>query len=175
MTQDNKAIVAIWISAVWGNPWNSRIINELATADILFDHPLHEIKRGRASLTRFMTDYRAAFPDLAFQMVGQLVAEGNAVVARWEGGGTHTGPAFSDFRMGSLPSASGRKMKFAGVSDFRLEQGRIAEERGQIDALTAMMQLGLIRLPEPETIRVMPGSSLPPGWNNLPATSRAAR
>jgi steroid delta-isomerase-like uncharacterized protein len=169
MTQDNKAIVAIWISAFWGNPWNSRIINELATADFLFDHPLHEMKRGRASVSRFMTDYRAAFPDLAFQMVGNLVAEGNAVVAQWQGGGTHTGPAFCDFRMGSLPAASGRKMKFAGMSVFRLEHGRIAEERGQIDALTAMMQLGLIRLPEPATVKAAPGCVLPPGWNNMKA------
>ena len=121
MTQDNRTTVATWLREFWGNPWNPRIINELATADIVLHHPLHEPRRGRASLTRFMTDYREAFPDLNFQVAGNLIAEGNAVVARWEGGGTHTGTAFSDFRMGSLPAATGRKMRFAGTSVFRLE------------------------------------------------------
>jgi predicted ester cyclase len=175
MTRDNKAIVADWMREFWGNPWNPRIVNELATADILFHHPLYEPRKGRASLTRFMMDYREAFPDLNFQVVGNLIAEGNTLVGRWEGGGTHTGPAFSDFRMGSLPAASGRKMTFAGTSLFRVEQGRIAEELGQADALTAMFQLGLVRIPEPETVRAMPGRSLPPGWNNLPDFAKAGR
>jgi predicted ester cyclase len=172
MTQENKTIVATWFREFWGNPWNPRIVNELATADFLFHHPLHEPGRGRASVTRFMTDYLEAFPDLSFQVVGDLVAEGNTVVGRWVGGGTHSGPAFSDFRIGSLPAATGRKMKFSGTSVFRLEQGRTAEERGQADALTAMLQLGLLRFPEPETVRAMPGTLLPPGWNNMPVPAK---
>src|ERR1700733_10580377 len=58
MTPDNGTTVARWLKEFWGNSWNPRIINELATADIVFHHPLHEPKRGRASLTKFMTDYR---------------------------------------------------------------------------------------------------------------------
>jgi len=114
-----------------------------------------------------MTEFREAFPDLNFHGVGNLIAEGNYVVGRWEGGGTHTGPAFSDFRMGSIPAASGRKMKFSGTSVLRQEQGRIAEELGQEDALSAMLQLGLIRTPEPDASAGRPGGALPPGWNNM--------
>ena len=44
-----------------------------------------------------MTDFRAAFPDLNFWGTADLIAEGDYVVGRWAGGGTHTGPAFSDF------------------------------------------------------------------------------
>jgi predicted ester cyclase len=186
MVEENKTVVATWLREFWGSSWNPRIINELAAADINLHHHLHEPRRGRASVTRFMTDFREAFPDLCFQGAGDLIAEGNYVVARWEGSGTHTGPAFSDFRMGSLPAASGRKMKFTGTSVFRIDQGRIAEDLGQEDALTAMFQLGLIRLPEPqaEALAAMfqaglirapepaapvtrPGGSLPPGWNNM--------
>jgi hypothetical protein len=58
-------------------------------------------------------------------------------------------------------------MKFAGTSVLRVEQGRIAEELGQEDALTAMFQLGLIRAPEPDAAATKSGSSLPPGWNNM--------
>jgi hypothetical protein len=44
-----------------------------------------------------MTDFRSAFPDLNFWGTADLIAEGDYVVGRWEGGGTHTGPAFNVF------------------------------------------------------------------------------
>ena len=67
------------------------------------------------------------------------------MVGRWEGGGTHTGPAFSDFLAGSLPSASGRKMHFTGTTVLRVENGKIAEEIGLDDGVTALMQLGILK------------------------------
>jgi hypothetical protein len=50
--------------------------------------------------------FREAFPDLNFWGAADLIAEGDYVVGRWEGGGTHTGPVFSDFLAGSLPILS---------------------------------------------------------------------
>jgi SnoaL-like polyketide cyclase len=67
------------------------------------------------------------------------------VVGRWEGGGTHTGPAFSDFLVGSLPAASGRKMRFTGTTVLRVENGMIAEEVGLGDGVTALQQLGILK------------------------------
>jgi len=52
-----------------------------------------------------MIAFREAFPDLSFAGTADLIAEGDFVVGRWEGGGTHTGPAFSDFLAGALPRA----------------------------------------------------------------------
>jgi predicted ester cyclase len=173
--QDNKNIVARWLKEFWGNPWNPRIVNELATSDIFVHYPMHEPKKGRAAVQKFMTEFRDAFPDLNFWGVGNLIADGDFVVGRWEGGGTHTGQAFSDFRMGSIPAASGRKMKFAGTTVLRLENGRIAEELGQEDALSAMLQLGLICLPEPELAQARPGGPLPRGWNNMSGSSETGR
>ena len=63
-----------------------------------------------------MTDFRSAFPDLNFWGTADLIAEGDYVVGQWEGGGTHTGPAFNDFLVGGLPAATGRKMRFTGTS-----------------------------------------------------------
>jgi SnoaL-like polyketide cyclase len=51
-------------------------------------------------------------------------------LGRWDGGGTHTGHAFSDLSFGSLPAASGRKMRFTGTTVFRIENRKIAEEIG---------------------------------------------
>jgi predicted ester cyclase len=175
MTQENKIIVARWFKEFWGNPWNPRIVNEMATSDIFLHYPMHEPKKGRAAVTRFMTDFRNAFPDLCFRGVGNLIAEANYVVGRWEGGGTHTGPAFSDFRLGSIPAASGRKMNFTGTSVIRVEDGRIAEELGQEDALNALLQVGLIRLPDLLTAQERPGGALPRGWNNLAGFQKPGR
>jgi SnoaL-like polyketide cyclase len=67
------------------------------------------------------------------------------IVGRWEGGGTHTGPAFSDFLIGSLPAASGRKMHFTGTTVLRVVNGKIAEEIGLDDGVTALQQLGILK------------------------------
>jgi predicted ester cyclase len=92
-----------------------------------------------------MSGFREAFPDLNFWGAAELIAEGDYVVGRWEGGGTHTGPAFSDFLIGSLPAATGRKMHFTGTTVLRIENGKIVEEIGLDDGVTALQQLGLIR------------------------------
>ena len=102
-------------------------------------------RRGHADIKAFMSDFRAAFPDLNFWGVADLIAEGDLVVGRWEGCGTHTGPAFSDFLVGSLPAATGRKMHFTGTTVLRIENGKIVEEIGLDDGVTALKQLGLIR------------------------------
>jgi hypothetical protein len=65
-----------------------------------------------------------SFPDLNFWGAADLIAEGDYVVGRWEGGGTHTGPAFSDFLIGSLPAATGRKMHFTGTTVLKLKDGK---------------------------------------------------
>jgi predicted ester cyclase len=143
---DNKAIVGQWFAGFWGNPWNPGIIDELAAPDILLQYSLHAPRRGRKDVKAFMTEFRAAFPDLSFAGAADLIAEGDYVVGRWEGGGTHTGPAFSDFLIGgSLPAGSGRKMRFTGTTVLRVANGQIAEEIGLDDGVTALQQLGLIR------------------------------
>ena len=78
--QDNKNIVARWFKEFWGNPWNPRIVNELATSDIFVHYPMHEPKKGRAAVQKFMTEFRDAFPDLNFRGVGNLIADGDFVV-----------------------------------------------------------------------------------------------
>jgi predicted ester cyclase len=66
------------------------------------------------------------------------------VVGQWEGGGTHTGPAFDDLPIGSLPAGSGKKMHFTGTTVLRVENGMIAEEIGLDDGVAVLEQLGLI-------------------------------
>jgi len=142
---DNKAIVGRWFTDFWGKQCNLEIVDTLAAPNMLLQYSLHAPRRGHEDIKAFMTGFREAFPDLCFWGAAELLAEGDFVVGRWEGGGTHTGPAFSDFLVGALPAATGRKMRFTGTTVLRIEDGKIAEEVGLDDGVTALQQLGLIR------------------------------
>ena len=143
--QENKAVVGRWFKEFWGNPWNPKVVDNLAAPDILLQYSLHAPGRGREDVRAFMMAFREALHDLGFAGTADLIAEGDFVVGRWEGGGTHTGPAFSDFLAGALPAGSGRRMRFSGVTVLRVENGKIAEEIGLDDGVTALQQLGLLR------------------------------
>jgi predicted ester cyclase len=143
---ENKAVVGRWFTEFWGKTCNLDVVDELAAPDMLLQYSLHEPRRGRADIKAFMTDFRKAFPDLNFWGVADLIAEGDYVVGRWAGGGTHTGPAFSDFLAGSLPANTGRTMRFTGTTVLKLKDGKILEEIGLDDGVTALEQLGLIRI-----------------------------
>jgi predicted ester cyclase len=142
---DNKAIISRWFTEFWGATYNPSVVDELAAPDMLLQYSLHAPRRGHEYIKAFMSGFREAFPDLNFWGVADLIAEGDYVVGRWEGGGTHTGPAFSDFLIGSLPAATGREMRFTGTTVLRIKNGKIAEEIGLDDGVTALQQLGLIR------------------------------
>ena len=143
--QNNKELVGRWFTGFSGKTYNPAIVDELAAPDMLLQYSLHAPRRGHADIKAFMSDFREAFPDLNFWGAADLIAEGDYVVGRWEGGGTHTGPAFSDFLIGSLPGATGRKMHFTGTTVLRIENGKIGQELGLDDGVTALTQLGLIR------------------------------
>lgn len=143
--EENKALVGRWFTDFWGSKVNLNIVDELAAPDMLLQYSLHEPRRGHADIKAFITGFREAFPDLNFWGAADLIAEGDYVVGRWEGGGTHTGPDFRDFLLGSLPANSGRKMHFTGTTVLRVKDGKIVEEIGLDDGVTALTQLGLLR------------------------------
>jgi predicted ester cyclase len=142
---DNKAVVGRWFTEFWGKDFNLAVVDEIAAPDMLLKYSLHAPRRGRDDIKAFITGFRAAFPDLNFWGAADLIAEGDYVVGQWEGGGTHTGPAFRDFLAGGLPAATGRKMRFTGTTVLKVIDGRIAEEIGLDDGVAALTQLGLLR------------------------------
>ena len=90
-----------------------------------------------------MTDFRAAFPDLNFWGTADLIAEGD--YCRWPVG-RRRNPHRSRLQGlsgGSLPAATGRTMRFTGTTVLKVIDGKIAEEVGLDDGVTALTQLGL--------------------------------
>ncbi len=86
---------------------------------------------------------RTAIPDLTSTLEDQF-AEGDRVVSRWLGSGTHTGPLV-------LPTGAvaptGRKIEFGEIRIDRFENGRIVESWFIPDRLALWQQLGLIPRP----------------------------
>ena len=53
-------------------------------------------------------------------------------------------PLSATFSPPPLPAASGRKMRFTGTTVLRVKNGKIAEEIGLDDGVTALQQLGIL-------------------------------
>jgi predicted ester cyclase len=141
----NKEIVVKWLTHFWGSKYNPSIVDELASPDMLLQYSLHKPRKGHADIKDFMKKFRDAFPNLAFDGAYPLLADGEYVIARWVGGGTHTGTAFNDWPVGALPANTGRKIRFTGTTVFRFVNGKVTEEIGLDDGLTALLQLDLVR------------------------------
>src|SRR6266478_4354438 len=135
--EDNKAVVGRWFTEFWGKNVNLAVVDEVAAPDMLLKYSLHEPRRGRDDIKAFMTDFRSAFPDLNFWgTADQKIVEGRACM-----GAT----AFDDFLIGGLSAATGRRMHFTGTTVLKVINGKIVEEIGLDDGVTALTQLGLIK------------------------------
>jgi len=77
-----------------------------------------------------------AFPDSHYE-VQDIICERNRICVRWTYSATQQG----DY-MG-IP-ASGRKVSGGAIEVFRVGNGKILEERTEMDALGLMQQLGLV-------------------------------
>jgi ketosteroid isomerase-like protein len=124
---DNKALVGRWFKDFWSAPSDLAVVDELAAPDVLLQYSPDTPRRGRDAVRAFRASLRDAFPDLVIAGAS-LIVDRDMVVVRWSGIGTHTGPAFDDFKIGPLPAASGRTVRLSGTTAVRVENGRIAEE-----------------------------------------------
>src|SRR5207249_3573521 len=111
-------------------------IGPLMAADAVIHSPAVGDTEGLKAFNRTL---RAAFPDW-YSTVEELVAEGDSVVERWTGRGTHRGPF-----QGIAPT--GRQVEVPGVVFYRIQNGKIVEFRGSFDGLRLLEQLGA--LPQP--------------------------
>jgi predicted ester cyclase len=124
----HRAIAERWLAAFWGQQCDLAIVDELAADEVVLQYSMAGPLRGRTALKGFMSAFREAFPDMRFERYGQLLADGNVVVYRWHCCGTHTGPAYHDFNIGPLKTASGRKIELSGHAAIKLAGELIIEE-----------------------------------------------
>jgi predicted ester cyclase len=119
------------------------VIHECFSPDYICRFPDGAALVGRPRFLEFLTAFMDAFPDMVYTVV-DTVGEGDKVVARWVGVGTHTRP-FRAFAPGGegIP-ASGRKVRFAANDIYLVIDGQIVEEWNSLTDADVKFQIGAL-------------------------------
>jgi steroid delta-isomerase-like uncharacterized protein len=139
--EDHKALARQYLEEIWSRGNTDAIdsvLSAIYTLRVLQGSSGHEerIMRGTEGLKQSVALYHRAFPDL--QITPQtMVAEGDRVVVEWTAQATHSG----DFR--GIP-ATNKQVSYAGITIYRIEGDKIAEEVYLGDRLGLWQQLGLV-------------------------------
>jgi steroid delta-isomerase-like uncharacterized protein len=137
----NKEIVRRLIDGVWKDR-NLGLIDELVAQGYVGHDPTQPGPiQGRDGFRQFVGMYQSAFHD-ATVTIDELISEGDLVVTRWTGRGTHTGELMEI-------APTGKEVTVSGITISRLVGGQIAEEWQLLDALGMLVQLGTV--PQPAT------------------------
>ena len=137
-TEGNKQAARRYYEEVL-NAGDVDALDALAVADYDEHDPLPGQRTGLAGLKDRVTTLRDAFGQIF--TVENVIAEGDKVVVRWTGTGTHRG-AF----MGIPPTE--RSFTIAGIDIHGFRDGRMAEHWHVVDQLSLLQQLGLIPAPD---------------------------
>jgi steroid delta-isomerase-like uncharacterized protein len=118
--------------------WNEGLLD---VADEVFapDAVLHlgtDDIPGAEGFKQYVAGYRVAFPDIHWTVEDQ-VAEGDIVVTRLTGTGTHLGELMG------IP-ATGQQITATAIATVRIAQGKIQDSWSSWDALGLMQQLGVM-------------------------------
>lgn len=134
--EENKAITRRFLEEIFAGG-NLELVEELFAPDfVLHDPSVPQEVRGVEALKQYVTMYRTAYPDTRFTVEDQI-AEGDRVVTRWTGQGTHQGEL-----MGVPPT--GKQVTVTGIELDRISGGKIEETWVNYDALGMMQQLGIV-------------------------------
>lgn len=137
MSEQNKALSRRGVEEVW-NQGKLAVIDELTAPNATFHDPSVPGGKftGPEGLKQFVQIYRTAFPDVHITIDDQI-AEGDKVVTRWTGTGTHKGEL-----MGIKPT--NKYSTVTGISFERYQNGKLVESFENYDMLGMLQQLGVV-------------------------------
>jgi steroid delta-isomerase-like uncharacterized protein len=135
--EENKTLVRHTYEAL--NKGNLAYIDECFVTDVVAHAPGGQEAHGLEEGKQLFIKMWRAFPD-HYEMVDDMIAEGDKVVARVRWTGTHKG----EFQ-GIAPT--GRQVTLKAITIYRIVGGRIAEVWEEADVLGMMQQLGVIPSP----------------------------
>ena len=137
--RENKAVVRRFFEELLSTD-NFAVADEILSPGFRFYFAGSPVAMDLESYKEFLAARRAAFPDRRF-VVEDIIAEGEKVSVRFTMRGTHKG----DFR-GIAPS--GKEVTMTGIDMIRLSDGKMVEDRVEVDQLGMMRQLGVIASPQ---------------------------
>ncbi len=133
LQEQNKAIASCAFDEILSHG-RFELAGEFYAKDFV-NHGVHRnatLEEDQAALR----GWHEAFPDIAIS-AEKLIAEGDLVTVYWIARGTNTGAG------NGLP-ATGKKVELAGITIWRILDGKIKEEWSAFDQLSMMQQLGLL-------------------------------
>jgi steroid delta-isomerase-like uncharacterized protein len=134
MSEENKALARRWFDDLF-NAQNLDAADEITAQDSVNHDPLlTNLPAGPEGDKHVVNLYHGAFPDAQITVEDQI-AEGDKVVTRWTGRGTHQG----EF-MGVPPS--GNRVEITGMTINCVSGSKISETWTIYDALGMMQQIG---------------------------------
>jgi steroid delta-isomerase-like uncharacterized protein len=131
----NKAIERRVFEEIW-NQGALDVADEVFASDAVLHGLTAEDMSGPEAFKQFVVMYRAAFPDMEWAVEDQI-AEGDMVVTRLTGTGTHQGEL-----MGIPPTNV--QATTTVIAIVRITDGKIQESWNSVDMLGLMQQLGVI-------------------------------
>jgi steroid delta-isomerase-like uncharacterized protein len=138
-TEENKAVVRRFFEELLSTD-NLALADKILSPDFRFYFAGSPDPMDLERYKDFLAARRAAFPDRRFA-VEDMIAEGDKVSARFTMRGTHNGEL-----RGIAPS--GREVTMSGIDIIRLKEGKMVEDRVEVDQLGMMQQLGVIPSPQ---------------------------
>lgn len=129
---DLKALVGSLFAGVY-NSGNLGLLQLLLAPGYVLHDPTGLLPATKNGLASLVTTFRAGMPDFATTVDLQL-AQGDRVVSRWTGRGTHKGTLFGIARTGA-------PVKVSGISVMRVRGTQIQEEWLLWDQLSLLQQI----------------------------------
>jgi predicted ester cyclase len=139
--EEHKAVVRREVEELYNHTGNLDAVEEIFDPKYVSHEPTSGETRGIEGARQFAATFREAFPDLQCT-IEDMVAEGDKVVMRFRGSGTHRG----ETEVFGPPTE--KRMEMTGITIKRLSDGKIVEAWTNFDAMGMMQQLGLV--PEPQ-------------------------
>ena len=124
--------------------WNQRRCDEISkfyAEDYVVDYtPYAPLRRGREVVREMVERAYTAFPDY-HEELHEMVAEGDTVVARLAISGTQQG------QWGPVPP-TGKHVSIEEIVTLKFRDGKVVWQRGLVDNLGALRQLGVVPTPK---------------------------
>src|SRR5919107_608084 len=141
--EENKAVLRREVEELYNHKGNLDVVEEIFSPDYVSHEPTSGEVWGIEGARQFAVTFRKAFPDLE-NTIEDMVAEGDKVVMRFSGSGTHEGETTEAFG-----SPTGKRMEITGITIKRFADGKIVEAWTNFDALGMMQQLGVMAAQQP--------------------------
>jgi predicted ester cyclase len=138
VSEQNKRLVREITEVIWNGRQLDRI-PEFYAADFVGNCRPYALREGHAGVRAMVEGAWTAFPDY-HEELQDLIAEGDRVAVHLTISGTQLG------QWGPLPP-TGKRARFDEIAILQIRDGKVLGQRGVVDNLLALRQLGVVPAP----------------------------